>query len=51
LPAAIASRRILEGKLKLTGVHMPTLSEIYQPILDELEDDFDFKFQHQTIQL
>ena len=51
LPAAIASRRILEGKLKLTGVHMPTLSEIYQPILDELEADFDFKFQHQTIQL
>ncbi len=51
LPAAISVRRILEGELKLSGVHMPTLSEIYQPILDELAADFDFHFQHQTIQL
>jgi saccharopine dehydrogenase (NADP+, L-glutamate forming) len=36
LPAAIAARRILEGGIELTGVHIPTVSEIYAPILDEL---------------
>lgn len=37
LPAAIASRLILEGKIPLTGVHIPVLPEIYNPVLDELE--------------
>jgi saccharopine dehydrogenase-like NADP-dependent oxidoreductase len=37
LPAAIASRLILEGRLKLTGVHIPVRPEIYEPVLDELE--------------
>lgn len=51
LPAAITCRRIIEGELEIAGVHIPTLPEIYQPVLDELEADFDFKFEHQTIQL
>lgn len=38
LPAAIAVRLILEGKLKLSGVHIPVLPEIYNPVLDELEE-------------
>lgn len=38
LPAAIASRLILEGKIQLTGVHIPVLPEIYEPVLDELAD-------------
>lgn len=37
LPAAIATRLILEGQIKLTGVHIPVLPEIYEPVLDELE--------------
>ncbi|MBN1326437.1 MAG: saccharopine dehydrogenase NADP-binding domain-containing protein [Candidatus Cloacimonetes bacterium] len=37
LPAAIGVRMILEGKISLSGVHMPILPEIYQPVLDELE--------------
>jgi saccharopine dehydrogenase (NADP+, L-glutamate forming) len=37
LPAAIAARLILEGKIKLTGVHIPVVPEIYEPVLDELE--------------
>ena len=37
LPAAIATRLILEGKINLTGVHIPVLPEIYAPILAELE--------------
>lgn len=36
-PAAIAARLILEGSLRLTGVHIPVLPEIYEPVLTELE--------------
>jgi len=36
LPVAIASRMILEGKIRLTGVLRPTLPQIYEPILNEL---------------
>ncbi len=35
-PAAISARRILEGKLRLAGVHVPVLPEIYEPVLEEL---------------
>ena len=38
LPAAIGVRMILEGKINLTGVHMPILPEIYNPVLQELEN-------------
>jgi saccharopine dehydrogenase-like NADP-dependent oxidoreductase len=37
LPIGIAVTHILTGQMKLTGVHLPTLPEIYNPILDELE--------------
>jgi len=37
LPAAIASRSILEGGLGLVGVQVPTMAEVYEPILAELE--------------
>ncbi|HDP68754.1 MAG TPA: saccharopine dehydrogenase [Candidatus Marinimicrobia bacterium] len=37
LPAAIATRLILQGKIRLSGVHAPVLPEIYNPVLDELE--------------
>jgi saccharopine dehydrogenase (NADP+, L-glutamate forming) len=36
LPVAIASKMILEGKINLTGVHRPIISELYEPILKEL---------------
>ncbi len=38
LPAAIATRLIVEGKIKTTGVHIPVIPEIYNPVLDELEN-------------
>jgi len=38
LPAAIASRMILEGKIRDTGVHIPIAKSIYDPVLDELEN-------------
>ena len=37
LPAAIGSRMILQKKITLTGVHIPVLPEIYEPVLNELE--------------
>ncbi len=38
LPAAIATKLILEGKIKTTGVHVPVTPEIYSPVLAELEE-------------
>ena len=37
LPLAIAAKLMLEDKIKLKGVHLPIKSEIYNPILKELE--------------
>jgi saccharopine dehydrogenase-like NADP-dependent oxidoreductase len=37
LPLGIAARLILNGQIKLTGLHIPTAKEIYEPVLKELE--------------
>ncbi len=37
LPASIAIKLILEGRIKATGVHRPVLPEIYNPVIDELK--------------
>ncbi len=37
LPAAIASRLILEGQINLKGVQIPIVPELYLPILEELD--------------
>ena len=37
LPAAIGARMVLEGAIELTGVHIPVVPEIYEPVLEELE--------------
>lgn len=37
LPAAIASRLILESKICDTGVHIPIAKSIYEPVLEELD--------------
>jgi len=36
-PAAIAAKLILQGKLNLTGCHIPTHPEIYTKVLEELK--------------
>ncbi|HQQ13265.1 MAG TPA: saccharopine dehydrogenase C-terminal domain-containing protein [Bacteroidales bacterium] len=38
LPAAIGVEMILKGEITETGVHIPVLPGIYNPILDRLED-------------
>ncbi|QIA07493.1 saccharopine dehydrogenase C-terminal domain-containing protein [Draconibacterium halophilum] len=37
LPAAIAVKMILDGKITDTGVHIPVSKSIYEPVLTELE--------------
>ena len=49
-PVAIASKMILDGKIKLTGVHRPIIPEIYEPILRELET-LDIKMDEKTFDL
>jgi saccharopine dehydrogenase-like NADP-dependent oxidoreductase len=36
LPLGIAAKLILEEKMKLTGLHIPIIPEIYEPVLEEL---------------
>ena len=37
-PAAIGAHMILEGQIRLSGVQIPVVPEIYEPILGELEE-------------
>ena len=37
LPAAVAARLILDGRIALTGVCVPVDPEIYEPVLSALE--------------
>jgi len=48
LPAAIASRLRLKGRIKAKGVQRPTLPENYRPVLKEMTD-FGYKFIHNTV--
>ena len=47
LPAAIASRLILEGTIRSKGVLKPISVEIYKPVLAELIEN-GYKFEHKT---
>jgi saccharopine dehydrogenase-like NADP-dependent oxidoreductase len=37
LPLGIAAKLILKGEIQITGLHIPTVKEIYEPVLKELE--------------
>jgi saccharopine dehydrogenase-like NADP-dependent oxidoreductase len=50
LPLGIAARLILNDKIKLKGLHIPTVKEIYEPVLKELEQ-YDIKFHEQRNEL
>ena len=50
LPLGIAAKLILNGKIKLSGLHIPTAKEIYEPVLKELEQH-DIKFHETVLQL
>lgn len=46
LPLGIAARNILNGTIKLNGLHIPTEKEIYVPVLKELEK-YSIKFNEE----
>ena len=50
LPAAIATKLILTGKIMKPGVHIPVTKDIYNPVLDELTT-LDIKFVERTERL
>ena len=37
LPLGIAAKLLLNGQIKMTGLHIPSVKEIYEPVLKELE--------------
>jgi saccharopine dehydrogenase (NADP+, L-glutamate forming) len=39
LPVAIAAKLILQGRIRLYGVHIPIHREIYEPVMKELEQN------------
>jgi len=45
LPLGMAVRRLARGEIKARGVVIPTLAELYQPILAELAADYGLAFQ------
>jgi saccharopine dehydrogenase-like NADP-dependent oxidoreductase len=50
LPIAIATKMILTGTLKTTGVTLPIQPEVYTPILEELEM-YNIRFHEKEVQL
>lgn len=48
LPLGICVKLVLNGTIQLKGVHIPTSKEVYDPILDELED-YGIKFNEREI--
>jgi hypothetical protein len=36
LPLGIAAKLILENKMPISGLHIPIIPEIYEPVLEEL---------------
>lgn len=50
LPMGIFVRLISENKIQSKGVHIPTMQEVYEPVLDELEE-YGLAFTDQTTEL
>lgn len=46
LPLGITAKLLLENKIRLSGLHIPVIPEIYEPVLKELELN-GIKFQEQ----
>ena len=49
LPVAITAKMILNETIKLTGVHLPILKEIYDPVLEELKS-FGITFKEREVE-
>jgi len=51
LPLAIAINLVLQGKFTTPGLSIPTIPELYNPILDELEQSFNIKWTERKSKL
>ncbi|MEL6392197.1 MAG: saccharopine dehydrogenase C-terminal domain-containing protein [Bacteroidota bacterium] len=50
LPMGIFVRLVHQGKITAKGVHIPTMREVYQPVLEELQE-YGVVFEDETIEL
>lgn len=50
LPLAITAKLILQGKINLSGVHVPTKKQLYEPVLEELEK-MGFEFSEREVEI
>jgi saccharopine dehydrogenase (NADP+, L-glutamate forming)/spermidine synthase len=50
LPAAIAVKMILHKQIELSGVHIPIIPDIYNPLLDDLRE-MGIKFKERIVQI
>ena len=48
LPLGIFVRLMSEGKIQATGVHIPTMREVYEPVLEEMEQ-YGMQYTHHTV--
>ena len=48
LPLAIAARLIIEQKFSEVGIHIPTKPALYEPILQELEENYGISFREEV---
>ncbi|GAB2782610.1 saccharopine dehydrogenase-like NADP-dependent oxidoreductase [Hymenobacter luteus] len=49
LPVAMAVRQLARGTFGQRGVVIPTLPELYEPILEELEQDYGIQFMEEEL--
>ena len=50
LPVAIIVKLILQGRINLTGTHIPVSKVIYEPVLEELSE-FGIKFEERDFKI
>ena len=50
LPLGIFVRLMTEGSIQTTGVHIPTMREVYEPVLEEMQQ-YGMEFTHRTVDL
>ena len=50
LPLAMAAKHVLNGRINRPGVHIPTHKDIYEPILEEL-NELGFEFRETEMEL
>jgi len=51
LPLGIFVKLVMQGRISARGVHIPVMREVYEPVLQELEENFGIEFQEQTLEL